>query len=128
MKILVCEDDAILLRMIELRLKEENLVDVTVARNGREAMEILRNQNFDLVVTDIHMPHYKGEDILHLIRNEQQKSTPIIMMSSDGDEDVIAAAKRQGVNEFVKKPILREQVSALMNAITRQMKVITAGR
>jgi DNA-binding response OmpR family regulator len=122
MKILVCEDDAALLRMIELKLKEENLGEVVVARNGREAMEILSNQNFDLVITDIHMPYFKGEDILNLIRKEQRKSTPIIMMSSDGDEDVVAAAKKQGVNEFVKKPIMRDQVSTLVDAITRQIK------
>lgn len=124
MKILVCEDDAVLLRMIELKLKDENLGDILVARNGREAMEILRNQNFDLVVTDIHMPQFKGEDILNLIRNEQRKSTPIIMMSSDGDEDVIAAAKRQGVNLFVKKPIMRNEIDTLVTTITRQVKSI----
>jgi DNA-binding response OmpR family regulator len=127
MKILVCDDDVVLLRMIELSLKEEKLGEVVVAKNGREAMDILRNQHFDLVVTDIHMPYFKGEDILNLIRQEQKKSTPIIMMSSDGDEDIIAAAKKQGVNEFVKKPIMRDEITALVEVVTRQIKSIAAG-
>jgi DNA-binding response OmpR family regulator len=127
MKILICDDDAVLLRMMELNIKEQNLGDVVVAKNGREALQLLNNQSFDLVVTDIHMPYNNGEDILNLIRLEQRKSTPIIMMSSDGDEDVIAHAKKKGVNEFVKKPIKSVEVSALMDAITRQIKSITVG-
>jgi DNA-binding response OmpR family regulator len=126
-RILVCDDDAVLLRMIELSLKEEKLGEVMVARNGREAMDILRTQNFDLVVTDIHMPHYQGEDILNLLRQEQRKNTPIIMMSSDGDEDVIAIAKKLGVNEFVKKPIMRDEIRALVEVVVRQVKSMLAG-
>jgi len=126
-KILVCDDDVVLLRMIELTLKDEKLGEVVVARNGREAMDILRTQDFDLVVTDIHMPHYRGEDILNLLRIEQRKNTPIIMMSSDGDEDVIAIAKKQGVNEFVKKPIMRDEIRSLVEAVIRQIKTVLAG-
>lgn len=125
---MVCDDDAVLLRMIELSLKEERLGEVVVARNGREAMDILRSQSFDLVVTDIHMPHYQGEDILNLLRKEQRKNTPIIMMSSDGDEDVIAIAKKQGVNEFVKKPIMRDEIRSLVEVVVRQIKLMLASR
>jgi CheY-like chemotaxis protein len=124
MKILVCDDDAVLLRMVELSLLEQNLGEVVIAKNGREALEKLRTQSFDLVVTDIHMPHHDGGDILNVLRQEQQKSTPVIMMSSDGDEDVIAMAKRQGINEFVKKPIRHEQVKVLMDVIVRHLKSI----
>jgi len=126
MRILVCEDDVVLLKMIEVNLKEEKLGEVIVARNGREAMEILQSQNFDLVITDIHMPNYKGEDIVNLIREDQKKNTPIIMMSSDADDDIIAMAKRQGVNEFVKKPIMRNEIKSLVDAVTRQIKSLLA--
>ena len=106
------------MRMLELSLKELNIGEVVAAKNGREGMEHLKAQTFDLLITDIHMPHNKGEDLLQLLRQEQKKNTPIIMMSSDGDEDVVAMAKRQGVNEFVKKPIkldeLRRQVKKLL--------------
>jgi CheY-like chemotaxis protein len=128
MKILICDDDAVLLRMMELSLKERNLGEVVVAKNGREALEILRNLSFDLVVTDIHMPYNNGEDVLNLIRQEQRKNTPIIMISSDGDEDVIALAKKQGVNQFVKKPVKRDEIDSLIDVITNEVKSIVAGR
>jgi len=111
MKILVCEDDPSLLRMVVFNLAEQKLGEVVGAKNGRDGMELLRRQNFDLVITDIHMPHHNGEDLLKLLRQEQKKNTPIIMISSDGDEDVVAAAKKQGANEFVKKPIKMEELS-----------------
>jgi DNA-binding response OmpR family regulator len=126
MKILICDDDTVLLRLMELSIKEQNLGEVVVAKNGREALQILRSQHFDLVVTDIHMPYNNGGDIVTLIRQEQRKNTPIIMMSSDGDEDVIAMAKKQGVNDSVKKPIKSVEVSALMNAVAHQLKSLVA--
>jgi DNA-binding response OmpR family regulator len=122
MKILICDDDVVLLRMLELSIKEQQLGEVTVVKNGREALQLLRSESFDLVVTDIHMPYNNGEDILNLLRLEQGKNTPVIMMSSDGDEDVIAHAKRKGVNDFVKKPIKSVEVHALMEAVIRQVK------
>jgi DNA-binding response OmpR family regulator len=51
------------------------------------------------------MPYFNGDDILRLVRVEQGKKTPIIMISSDTEEEVIALALRQGVNDFIKKPI-----------------------
>jgi DNA-binding response OmpR family regulator len=127
MRILICEDDAVLLRMMELSLKEQQVGEIIGAKNGREALEMLRNQHFDLVVTDIHMPYNNGEDILKLIRQDQRKTTPIIMMSSDGDEDVIAHSKKQGVNEFVKKPIRRDEIDTLIDVILRHVKAIKKG-
>lgn len=105
MKILVCEDDEVVLKVIELALQKES-VDVTYVRDGRQAMDLLQGENeFGLIITDIHMPYYNGDDILKLIREVQKKNTPIIMISSDTEEEVISLALKSGVNEFIGKPI-----------------------
>lgn len=105
MKILVCEDDEVVLKVIELALQKEN-VEATFVRDGRQAMELLRGPHeFGLIITDIHMPYYNGDDILRLVREEQKKNTPIIMISSDTEEEVISLALKSGVNEFIGKPI-----------------------
>jgi CheY-like chemotaxis protein len=104
MKVLVCEDDMIVVKVIQVALENENIQAVYV-RDGRRALEHLREQNFDLIITDIHMPYYNGDDILKLVREEQQKRTPIIMVSSDNEEEVISLALRSGVNEFISKPL-----------------------
>ncbi len=91
--------------MVKVALESKN-AEVILARDGRQAIQLLREQpTFDLIITDIHMPHFNGDDILTLVRNEQQRNTPIIMISSDGEEEVIALALKQGVNDFIVKPV-----------------------
>ncbi|HPH45415.1 MAG TPA: response regulator [Chryseolinea sp.] len=104
MKILVCEDDLVVMKVIQTALEGEP-VEITSAKDGTKALEQLRENTFDLIITDIHMPHHNGDEILKLVRIDQRKNTPIIMISSDTEEEVIAMALKQGVNEFIKKPI-----------------------
>jgi CheY-like chemotaxis protein len=104
-KILICDDDDAVLSMIRFKLISENVGDVFTAQDGYQAMEQLKKEDFDLVITDIHMPYHDGGEVLNLIRVEQKKTIPIIMLSSDSEEEVIALAKKQGVTEFIKKPI-----------------------
>lgn len=105
MKILVCDDDEVVLGIIKLTLQNAGM-EPYLAGDGREALRHLReHEHFDLIITDIHMPYHNGDEVLKLVREEQQKNTPIIMLSSDGEEEVIALALKLGVNEFITKPL-----------------------
>jgi DNA-binding response OmpR family regulator len=104
MKVLVCEDDIIVQKVIQVVLEKENAEAICVT-DGRKAMQYLRDNTVDLIITDIHMPYFNGDDVLKLVREEQKKTTPIIMISSDTAEEVVAMAMKQGVNDFIKKPI-----------------------
>lgn len=105
MKILVCEDDEVVLKVIQVAL-ENKAVQVVYVRDGRKALDHLnKDHDFDLIITDIHMPYHNGDEILRVLRQDLKKNTPLIMISSDTDEDVIALALKSGVNEFVEKPI-----------------------
>ncbi len=104
-KILICDDDDAVLSMLRFKLQKDNIGEVFTAQDGHQALKQLQEQDFDLVITDIHMPYHDGGQVLNLIRVQQKKTTPVIMLSSDGEEEVIALAKKQGVNEFIKKPL-----------------------
>jgi DNA-binding response OmpR family regulator len=104
MKVLVCEDDVVVLKVIQVALESEH-ADVMCVTDGTKALELLSQNTFDLIITDIHMPHHNGDEVLNLVREKQKKNTPIIMISSDTEEEVIAMALKLGVNEFIKKPI-----------------------
>lgn len=104
LRILVCEDDILVLKVIQVSLQNQN-VQASYLQDSRKALQLLRDDDFDLIITDIHMPYHNGDEILQLVREEQKKKTPIIMISSDTQEEVVALALKQGVNEFVKKPI-----------------------
>lgn len=105
MKVLICEDNEVEMKVLQVALEGED-VQIFLASDGRKAMKHLEEQEgFDLIITDIHMPYYNGDDILNLVRQHQGKETPIVMISSDRQEEVIKLALKLGVNEFIEKPI-----------------------
>jgi DNA-binding response OmpR family regulator len=104
-RILVCEDDIIVAKVIQIALESEQ-VQAYWVKDGDKAFRLLKeNNDYDLIITDIHMPHHKGDEILDLVRVQQKKNTPIIMISSDDAEEAIALALKSGVNEYIVKPI-----------------------
>jgi DNA-binding response OmpR family regulator len=116
MKILVCEDDNVVLKVIQVALEEEKMEGVFV-NDGRKALAILtQNNDFDGIITDIHMPFHNGDEILHLV----QKSTiPIIMISSDTQEEVITLALKLGVDSFIGKPLDPKDLSKIFRKVLR---------
>ena len=105
LKVLVCEDDDVVLKVIQVALSECN-VHAVFAKDGREALRLLNEMNdYGLIITDIHMPYHNGDEILQLVRVDQKKDTPIVMISSDAEEEVVALALKSGVDEFISKPV-----------------------
>src|SRR5688572_15894068 len=110
MRILVCDDEVVVLKVVEVAL-ENKIAETIFAKDGDQAMKALKdNSHFDLIITDIHMPYYNGDDILKFVREVQGRDTPIVMLSSDGEEEVIAMALKQGVNDFIVKPVTAEKL------------------
>jgi DNA-binding response OmpR family regulator len=119
MKILLCEDHQVEMKIIQLALNDHDIQWVC-ATDGRKALELLQRENdFDLIITDIHMPYNNGDEILHLVRELQKKNTPIIMISSDDQEEVVKLALKLGVNEFIEKPI---DPAVVRKKITKYLK------
>jgi CheY-like chemotaxis protein len=105
MRILVCDDEDTVIKVIQIALNDKN-VELTVAHDGQQAIDRLeKGEQFDLIITDLHMPHKNGDDILKLVREDMKSSTPIVMLSSDGEEEVIALALKLGINDYIVKPI-----------------------
>jgi CheY-like chemotaxis protein len=120
MKILVCDDDPVCLAVIRRKLEGEKDVEVVLAKDGWEAMQQLSGgHTFDLVITDIHMPHHTGDQILAFIRHELKSNLPIIMFSADGEEEVVAMAKKEGVDTFIKKPVKPDEILKAVKKLVR---------
>lgn len=103
-KILVCEDDEILATLVSCRMSTENLGEVVNAPDGKAAMSLLSDQNFDLIITDLHMPFCSGLEIASYVRDDLKKSTPIIVLSGEGLESVVLKAFQIGANDYITKP------------------------
>jgi len=91
MKILVCEDEEMLLTSLEFRLRK-NGFSVITAKDGKEALRRVEEDNPDLLVADIMMPHLTGLQLVDYI------------ISALEEEETVLEAFRCGANDFISKP------------------------
>lgn len=110
MTILVAEDDIIMLRTIEFRLKKDGHT-VIVARDGREAMRSIEEYSPDLIITDIMMPFSSGLEIIEAVKNKCGKNIPVIVISAMGQENVVLEAFELGADDYITKPFSPHELS-----------------
>ncbi|MGN6165385.1 MAG: response regulator transcription factor [Flavisolibacter sp.] len=108
MKILVAEDEPIMLKTISLRLKKDGHTVITTD-NGREALEQIESEVPDLIITDIMMPYSSGLEIVGKVR--QSRKTPIIILSSMGQENIVLEAFNLGADDYITKPFSPNELS-----------------
>lgn len=110
MKILVAEDEPIMLKTIELRLKKDGHV-VIVTDNGLTAMEQIDIHHPDLIITDIMMPYVSGLEIVGKVKTPGQRNIPIIVLSAMGQENVVLEAFNLGADDYITKPFSPNELS-----------------
>jgi DNA-binding response OmpR family regulator len=120
MRILICDDDEALVSMIRFKLTKENLGEVVVAPDGRDAKNQLRQGQFDLVITDIHMPFHSGLELTTFIREELKRETPIIVLSAEGLENTVLQAFDIGANDFITKPFSPSELAVRVKRILKR--------
>ena len=103
MKILVCEDEEIMLTALEFRLRKQGF-DVVLAEDGKIALEKIKEEKPDLVVADILMPFVNGLELIEFIRKDMQNTLPIIIISALEHEETVLKAFRLGATDFITKP------------------------
>lgn len=121
MKILVCDDDAALASLIRFKLSRENIGDITMVHEGRQALAELKSHTFDLVITDIYMPYHSGLEIIAFIRNDLKMKIPIIVLSAEGLEETVLQAFDVGADEFISKPFSPTELMVRVKRILRMV-------
>jgi two-component system chemotaxis response regulator CheY len=105
LKTLVVDDSPLARKHICRVLGNLGIHDITTAENGRQAVSIIESTFFDLVVTDYNMPEMDGETLTRFIReNSTQRSIPILMVTSEGDQSRLSAVQQAGVSGICDKP------------------------
>lgn len=103
MKILIAEDDEMMLKTMEFKLIREGY-EVITCSDGKEALEKIVSENPDLIISDIEMPFVSGLDIVNKVKIELQKDIPIIILSAVGLEKTVLKAFELGTDDFITKP------------------------
>ncbi len=109
MKILVAEDEPMLLKTIELKLKKEGY-DVIATVDGREAISKIESEQPDLVISDIMMPYASGLELTAMLK-KGDKQIPIIILSAMEQEKVVMEAFELGADDYITKPFSLNELS-----------------
>ena len=125
LKFLVVDDFATMRRIIRNLLKELGFSNVDEAEDGMSALQKLRAERFDFVVSDWNMPNMTGIDLLRNIRaDEQLKSLPVLMVTAEAKKENIIAAAQAGASGYVVKPFtaatLDEKLKKVFQGTNRQ--------
>jgi len=103
-RLLLAEDDELLASLLNYRL-EKSGYKVSLSNNGKEVKDQLGKEMPDLIISDIMMPYFSGLELIDYVRNELKSNTPIIIISSAGNEENVLNAFNLGANDFISKPV-----------------------
>lgn len=123
-KILVVEDEAAIRRVLIKILTEENeSYELSEAEDGLQAMELIKKQDFDLVICDIKMPKMDGVEVLQASKNIKAE-LPFVMISGHGDLETAVNTMRYGAFDYISKPPdLNRLLNTVRNALDRNALV-----
>lgn len=117
MKILVVDDDAQLSSIITFTLRREGF-SVLNAHEGQAALDIWQQEQPDLILLDVNLPHLSGYEVLRRIRAESK--TPVIMLTVRADEEDVVKGLDLGADDYVAKPFSPKTLLARIRAVSRR--------
>jgi two-component system chemotaxis response regulator CheY len=123
MKFLIVDDFSTMRRIVRGLLKEMGCHNAEEAEDGQAALNMLKAQRFDFVVSDINMPNMNGFDLLKAIKAEDSlKHIPVLMVTAEARKEDIVLAAQCGAAGYIVKPFtkatLEEKVAKVVQKIS----------
>ncbi|MFV0236944.1 MAG: sigma-54-dependent transcriptional regulator [Flavobacteriales bacterium] len=124
-KILIIEDEQAIRNVLKSILSEENKnYEIDEAHDGLEGLEKIKDNNYDLVISDIKMPKFDGVEVLESTMKIKPE-TPFIMISGHGDIDTAVESIKLGAFDYISKPPdLNRLLNTVRNALDRKHLVV----
>ncbi len=116
-RILLVDDELSVQKLLAYPLRKEGY-DVIPALDGREALERLRDDNFDLVVLDVMLPRMDGFDVCRAIRS--RSTVPIIMLTAKTEETDKVLGLELGADDYITKPFSVREFRSRVKAVLRR--------
>lgn len=109
-QILLIDDDELILKVIYRILTKEGY-QVQTATNGKEAMEMIDKQKYNLLITDLMMPYSNGFEVISKFRQHPNaEGVPVIVISSVGTENAVREGLSIGADDYLRKPIMPDEL------------------
>jgi two-component system phosphate regulon response regulator PhoB len=119
-KILVVDDEKDILELIDYNLTK-NGYRVKTVTSGEDALELVKENDYDLIILDLMLPGVDGFDICKMIKADKQKANiPIVMVTAKADEADKVAGFEIGADHYVTKPFSPRELLAIVKATLRR--------
>lgn len=125
-RILAVDDEPNMRRLLEIMLRQAGY-QALVAENGHDALERLRREGADLVVSDLHMPGMNGLELLSTMRQEGLEN-PVIIVTAQGEVASAVAAMKLGAADYIVRPFDLETLEIAMNRALSMTRLKTENR
>ncbi len=119
-KILIVDDEPILLKGLTFNLSQDNF-EVDTAVDGKEAYDKIMNNQYDLVVLDLMLPEMDGLEVCQKVR--ETSMVPIIILTAKGDDSSKVLGLEYGADDYLTKPFNILELKARIRAILRRVQV-----
>jgi|SRR5579859_8165120 len=115
-KVLLVDDSTTTLMMEEMILKQRTQYECVTAKDGIDAIERASVERPDLILMDVVMPRMNGFEACKRIRTQEAlKNTPIILVTTRGEEQYVEAGFQSGCNDYITKPINSRELVTLLH-------------
>lgn len=117
-KILVVDDFATMRRIVKNILTQLGFKEIIEADDGTTALDILKKEKVDLIISDWNMPKMTGLDLLKEVRADSAMAgTPFIMVTAEAQQDNIILAVKAKVNQYIVKPFTADTLGEKINKV-----------
>ena len=118
MKVLVVDDFSTMRRIVKNILRQIGHTNILEAENGQMALDILRREKVDFIVSDWNMPQMPGIELLKAVRSQEEwKDLPFLMVTAEGQKENVLEAVKFKVSNYIVKPFTPETFIEKINKI-----------
>ena len=122
-RVLAVEDNELNRMVLQVILKKCEVI-VSIAHNGQEAIDLIQEKEFDIVLMDVQMPIVDGLEATKYIREELKLNTPIIGLSANAMPEEVEVCKQAGMNDYLVKPYSERALVEIMRKWTEEEKFL----
>jgi len=121
-KILIVDDEPDMLKLLSMILREKTSYETTTTNNPLEAIELMKQGGFDLVISDLKMPGLDGLEIIDAVRKIDE-DIPVIIITAFASLESASEAIKKGGFDFITKPFRREQILFTIDKALKWLKL-----
>ena len=121
-KILVIDDEVDMLMLLRMIIEDNTHYEVETTNSPTEGIKLLKEEDFDLVITDLKMPGMDGMELFEEFR-EIKPEIPVIIITAYGSPEIASEALQRGVTDFITKPFRKDSILFTMKRVLELAEV-----